>query len=749
MVNVLHQVRKTKEENRVVVFLSALACAILVLITAKTLAIGAPLLSDSARAQGYTVPVEQVQLKANVAKFLPSFVAREQTLAEGTSGSRESPRLSCRANWGVYELLDMVPREEPSLEPKPDVASPPCVGPNPVFDFRQELFGSPSTLSASVQEIDTATGYVLINGGDSKCPTTPFTFNWGDGSVEEGWFPKEHVYDNVARNYVVEVTAHYSDGGTNQGEIVVRFAPPVIDPVGLPTKLFVSIPNHPISLSSRLYPPPSDLTYFGDDFFNVVPRASIEYVLTIAAWIQYDFVDGNIFLVDNAFRQVVLRDPSSGGMYSLWFANPVSLASGDYGFRGTLEYSSFFHEMGHNMTLNSPADYYYGGRIDGCATAMFSESMAQIFQHATAYELLNTYKECGLSDDLMAEIKQSAISSIRILRSAYEDYLQFGTSFQSWNDPSTPEDETFGTFMTIAYKFCAHAEQAGRGYRTPLKRMMKLLQLFDASLKDQYDQHNDTPQADAFRATLMVTALSYAFSTDLRTEFRNLNFPIDDDIYEALYAAAVECSVNLENAGWHMITLPGELCDTEVDLLSALSDDIDPCYISHYDPGVGDYVMAPPGENIEYYAGMGFWVRTYADDVTIDAEVQVPTEAVNIPLGSGWNQIGNPFNFAVPANALRVRCGDTELSLTDAQAQGWVSAYLFGYDTTSGGYVMVDPTNGCLQSWNGYWMRSYREGCELTVPPTACSAAALAGESMGVKELQERGLELSPLPPPD
>jgi hypothetical protein len=33
----------------------------------------------------------------------------------------------------------------------------------------------------------------------------------------------------------------------------------------------------------------------------------------------------------------------------------------------------------------------------------------------------------------------------------------------------------------------------------------------------------------------MVTALSYAFSQDLRSEFENLNFPIDNDTFEQLY----------------------------------------------------------------------------------------------------------------------------------------------------------------------------------------------------------------------
>ena len=215
-----------------------------------------------------------------------------------------------------------------------------------------------------------------------------------------------------------------------------------------------------------------------------------------------------------------------------------------------------------------------------------------------------------------------------------------------------------------------------------------------------------------------------------------------------------EVQTDLAQQGWHMITLPGELCGTctvggSGNLVCALSDDLDPCYIFYYAPGVGGYVMAPPAENIPYHAGMGFWTRTYEDNVTVDAEVQVPDEAVEVALGNGWNQIGNPFPFVVSTVDLKVRCGDTELSLLDAQGQGWVSAYLFGYDTTSGGYVMLDPTTGCLQPWNGYWMRSYQDGCVLIIPPTECSSSAPAGQPLSVKELQARGLELPPAPPND
>ena len=123
----------------------------------------------------------------------------------------------------------------------------------------------------------------------------------------------------------------------------------------------------------------------------------------------------------------------------------------------------------------------------------------------------------------------------KIVRNAYENYLNAGKPFSSWNDQNTPADETFNTFMTIAYKFFEHAENDGLGYKVPLKRMLVLLQAFDQDLASQYDQLNNTSAADTFRSTLMVTALSYAIGRDLREEFRSLNFPVDDLIYGGLY----------------------------------------------------------------------------------------------------------------------------------------------------------------------------------------------------------------------
>jgi hypothetical protein len=405
------------------------------------------------------------------------------------------------------------------------------------FNFKRYLFDPLPTLSISIVQKNPLTGFVSITGVDTATPSLPFTWDWGDGTVYDGWFPQSHTYSNKNINYIVIVTAHYSGGITDSTKVLVRFVNPTLNPITLPSNLAVTIPNSMPTLGTHYYSVPTGLTYFDNSFFPDMPRSSYEYVLSVSAYIQNDMVNGDVYKYNNAFNQVILRNPSLNGMNSLWFTDPVSFASGDYGFQGTVQYSSFFHEMGHNFTLNSPENYYYGGKIDGNANAIFSESMANIFAHATIYELLNNLSSYGIGSDIAWEIEDTAIDSIIIVRQGYDNYVAGGKQFHSWNDPATGPDETFNTFMTIAYKFLTHAENDGQGYHTPLKRMMLLLQKFNPDWRTKYSQYANTSAAETFRATLMVAAMSYGFNSDLRAEFRSLNFPISDTDYNDILSA--------------------------------------------------------------------------------------------------------------------------------------------------------------------------------------------------------------------
>jgi hypothetical protein len=410
---------------------------------------------------------------------------------------------------------------------------------SPFFNYRKYLIGPQLTLSLHVDSVNTTSGYVKINGVDLGTVTGPFTWMWGDGATNSGWFPQYHMYTDMTRNYHVQVISHYTSGEHDTADAVVYFVPPAISPISLSPAVSVYVPDNMITLGTRLYPPPPQLVAFADTFFRTIPRSTLEYILSVAATEEMDFANDNVYLFDDKFEEYMFRDPFFGGAYSLWFTDPVSFGVGGDFIQGGIGYSSLFHEMGHNFTLNTPAGYYYGGRIDGNANAIFSESMAQIFAHAAGYEVVNGYLAYGLSEDLMVDIKQQVVQTMKYVRSSYEDYLSDGSPYSSWNDPNTPEDDTFGTFMTIAFKFCEHAEDAGLGYRQPLKRMMTLLQGLNADWAQRYDKANNTAEADTFRATLLVTAVSYAFSTDLRDEFRDLNFPISDQVYDELYNSAL------------------------------------------------------------------------------------------------------------------------------------------------------------------------------------------------------------------
>jgi hypothetical protein len=381
-------------------------------------------------------------------------------------------------------------------------------------------------------------GLVECNGFDSAQPQEPFEWDWGDGSSSTGYFPQSHAYDNRKRNYRIRVTARYHDGKRDTAEVLVRFGPLTLSAQRppLPDDVRVSVPLAVPELRAvrAPYGVSQNLSTFGESSFLTCTRQTVEYVLTQGAAIQMDLANSDVCRTGERFEQVLLCDSEFRGMYSLWYTDPVGIGLGGEPFGGEVQWSSFFHEMGHNVTLNSPADFHWGFRQDGPANTIYSETVAQVFQHATAYELVNQKQTYGVSDALALDIARSARSSMETVRRSYESYRENGCRFCSWNDAATEHDDTLDTFMTIAYTFFEHAEKGNTGYRQPVKRLMAFLQQFNPDWERRFSARENSSDAESFRATLMVAALSHAFESDLRTEFQLLRFPIDDTVFHEL-----------------------------------------------------------------------------------------------------------------------------------------------------------------------------------------------------------------------
>ncbi|MBC7979443.1 MAG: PKD domain-containing protein [Armatimonadetes bacterium] len=93
-----------------------------------------------------------------------------------------------------------------------------------VLDWgRGKNLGSNQTLTISIPTIEASTGKVTVNGGDARRPTIPFTWDWGDGSSDTGWFPSSHTYQDTGRDYTLTMTAHYGGGKTARAQAQVSF----------------------------------------------------------------------------------------------------------------------------------------------------------------------------------------------------------------------------------------------------------------------------------------------------------------------------------------------------------------------------------------------------------------------------------------------------------------------------------------------------------------------------------------------
>ena len=93
-----------------------------------------------------------------------------------------------------------------------------------------------ATLTAHVQRLDPTSGAVAINGVDTRRPTKPFQFDWGDGTSSQNFFPASHIYVDLRRNYVVKVTATYEDGSTQSVSVPVTFRDSKPAPPAAPAK---------------------------------------------------------------------------------------------------------------------------------------------------------------------------------------------------------------------------------------------------------------------------------------------------------------------------------------------------------------------------------------------------------------------------------------------------------------------------------------------------------------------------------
>jgi hypothetical protein len=124
--------------------------------------------------------------------------------------------------------------------------------------------------------------------------------------------------------------------------------------------------------------------------------------------------------------------------------------------------------------------------------------------------------------------------------------------------------------------------------------------------------------------------------------------------------------------------------------------------------------------------GRAYWYRLPADrSVAIRGGEPSRTRPFEVPLRSGWNAVGVPFNMVFALQSVRVRLGaSTSASWSDAVARGWVGTGVWRWKP-EGGYARVDAGAGtALAPFEGYYVyTSLNSGVSLVFDPLSRSGA--------------------------
>jgi len=176
---------------------------------------------------------------------------------------------------------------------------------------------------------------------------------------------------------------------------------------------------------------------------------------------------------------------------------------------GTPQFWIYFHEMGHDFTLEGikPSQFFFGGAHHGWT---YAEAFASVVGMYVAKMIEERSSTLGIPRSIVSEI----IGVYHFGTTPDLDkYLSEGARYEN-----VSVSVIYDTMNAIATKY---------GYDS-LYRFFSLFLPRDVPFTFTID-------TDAKQATVFVAALSAATGADLRPQFREWGFPIDDEFYARIW----------------------------------------------------------------------------------------------------------------------------------------------------------------------------------------------------------------------
>jgi len=193
--------------------------------------------------------------------------------------------------------------------------------------------------------------------------------------------------------------------------------------------------------------------------------------------------------------------------------------------KGQHSWDVIAHEIGHSFwswsnfycTLATPGPFLHE------STAVLT---AQYVYERTKQDPNNF----NLPQDAIASLDAVYTEEREYQRGRYEEYINLGKPYSQ--DESGPNYAIL-TSQALNYKWFLIGDDYG------WEKFQRFYKGFSTDLKYDFTFWQDGV-FDIEETTYMIAALNVAFNQDFRQEFRDLNFPIDDDLYNEIYPIILE-----------------------------------------------------------------------------------------------------------------------------------------------------------------------------------------------------------------
>ena len=200
------------------------------------------------------------------------------------------------------------------------------------------------------------------------------------------------------------------------------------------------------------------------------------------------------------------------------FASPVNN-------KGHHSWDVIAHEIGHSFWWWS--NFFYTLAVPG---PFLQESTAVLTAQYVYERIKQEANNFNLPQDAIASLDAVYTEEWEYQRGRYEEYINLGKPYSQ--DESGPNYAIL-TSQALNYKWFLIGDEYG------WEKFQRFYKGFSTDLKDDFTFWQDGV-SDIEETTYTIAALSVAFNQDFRQEFRDLNFPIDDDLYNEIYPVILE-----------------------------------------------------------------------------------------------------------------------------------------------------------------------------------------------------------------